>query len=55
MTKSEQYYVSKVANLSRKRCVDGELIDSNIVGFKVYDENGKELRFSRMSTLVVFL
>ena len=33
-----------------KHNIDGELIDSNIVGFKVYDENGKELRFSRMST-----
>lgn len=30
MTKSEQYYVSKVAMAARKRCVEGEIIDKNI-------------------------
>ena len=29
MTKSEQYYVSKVAILSRKRCVDNGVMDEN--------------------------
>ena len=36
MTKSEQYYASKVAIAARKRCVDGEIINENIrkINFK---------------------
>ena len=42
MTKSEQYYVSKVANLSRKRCVDSEVID----------ENARKLEFETLKNIV---
>ena len=42
MTKSEQYYVSKIANLSRKRCVDSEVID----------ENARKLEFKALQNIV---
>ena len=42
MTKSEQYYVSKIANLSRKRCVDSEVID----------ENARKLEFETLKNIV---